>query len=75
MVVERILLRYTQIGITAMPATSAKKATEKEDYSLIRLSPRLPYKGKLSIKEIDRAVKIVIAERKERELRQAESAR
>lgn len=75
MVVERILLRYTQIGITAMPATSAKKATEKEDYSLIRLSPRLPYKGRLSFQEIDRAVKKAIAARKALEAQQLEIAR
>jgi hypothetical protein len=50
-----------------MPATSAKPAKEKrpaEDFSLIRLSPRLPYKSRFAVKEIDRAVQKAVAARK-----------
>ncbi|MBS1826289.1 MAG: hypothetical protein JST93_13285 [Acidobacteria bacterium] len=61
-----------------MPATSAKQAKEKkqpldpaDDFSLIRLSPRAPFRSRFTVKEIDRAVKKVIAARKAREAKQS----
>ena len=61
-----------------MPATSAKQAKEKktpvdpaDDFSLIRLAPKVPFRSKYTVKEIDRAVKKVIAARKALEAQQS----